>query len=259
MKLPLLVPMVLVLCLCAGHPPTAGAAPTEVFDDFAGSAGSPPDPRFWVHDPGVAASGDPTYTESPDNVRLDGAGHLVVEALRSGDRHTSGRLITRGKVDMKYGTISARIKMPSGQGIWPAFWLLGSDYASVGWPECGEVDIMELVNSGTTYHVTLHGPQGDSDYSRGAGVSRTGPIADLTGDFHVYWMRWRPGEITIGVDDSSLAVFTPLSLPPGATWVFDKPMYAVLNVAVGGDWPGPPAAATRFPATMLVDWFRYTP
>ena len=118
---------------------------------------------------------------------------------------------------------------------------------------------MELVNSGTTYYATLHGPQGESDYSNGEGVRTSGPIADLTNDFHVYWMDWQHDSITIGVDDTTLGAFTPASLPPGGRWVFNHPMYAVLNVAVGGDWPGPPTDATPFPATMVVDWFRYTP
>lgn len=254
-----MMPILFILCLCSGQEPSAGAAPAEVFDDFVGPAGSPPDQRFWDYDPGAATSGEQIYTTSADNVGLDGDGHLVIRALRSDDRYTSGRLITRGKVDMLYGRVSARIKMPSGQGIWPAFWLLGSNYATVGWPECGEVDIMELVNSGANYHVTLHGPQNGSDYERGAGVGRSGPIADLTTDFHIYWMSWQPDAITIGVDDTTLGAFTPTSLPPGARWVFDQPMFAVLNVAVGGGWPGPPTEATVFPAVMVVDWFRYTP
>ena len=107
--------------------------------------------------------------------------------------------------------------------------------------------------------MTLHGPQGKSDYMNGSGVRASGPIADLTNDFHVYWMNWQPDSIGIGVDDITLGVFTPASLPDGARWVFNHPMYTVLNVAVGGDWPGPPNNSTPFPATMLVDWFRYTP
>jgi beta-glucanase (GH16 family) len=246
--------------------PGPAAPPTEagyaMYDDFDGPAGAPPNPRYWGYDlgsPGAANNERQVYTNSPDNVRLDGQGHLVIEAQKTQNGYTSGRIVTRGRVDMMYGTLAARIKFPAGQGIWPAFWTLGSNMASAGWPESGEIDIMELVNSGSTYHVTLHGPQGNSDYLGGDGVGTSGPIADLTNDFHEYWLHWQPDNITIGVDGTTLATFTPSSLPPGARWVFNHPMYAVLNVAVGGDWPGPPDASTPFPATMLVDWVRYTP
>jgi len=136
---------------------------------------------------------------------------------------------------------------------------LGSNMETVGWPLCGEIDIMELVNSATTYHVTLHGPQGSSDYLGGDGVGTEGPIADLATDFHTYWVNRQLDKVTMGVDGTTLGEFTPSSLPPGADWVFNQPMYALLNVAVGGDWAGPPDESTPFPATMLVDWFRYTP
>lgn len=250
---------VLLLCSSAGH---ASASAAAVFENFDGPAGAGPDTSIWDYDPGdPSPTGHQlqTYTDSAKNIRLDGEGHLAIQAVRAGGRFTSGRLVTRGKVEMLYGRISARIKMPAGQGIWPAFWMLGSDYGSAGWPECGEIDLMELLNVGTRYHATLHGPQGDSDYLKGRGVGTSGPIDDLTRDFHVYWTDWQPDSITIGVDDTTLGVFTPASLPDGARWVFDHPMYAVLNVAVGGDWAGPPDDSTPFPATMLVDWFRYAP
>jgi len=259
MRLSWILALILVLCSCSA---TSGATSGATFDDFVGPAGSPPNRDLWDYDLGDPHSGNhesQTYTSSPDNVRLDGEGHLLIQALKTGNGYTSGRLVTRGKVDMLYGKVSARIKMPSGQGIWPAFWMLGSDYANVGWPECGEIDLMELINSGTTYYVTLHGPQGKSDYSNHEGVRATGSIADLTNDFHVYWLDWQPDSITIGVDDTVLAVFGPASLPAGGRWVFNHPMYSALNVAVGGDGPGPPTDATPSPVTMVVDWFRYTP
>lgn len=244
-----------VILLCVVGNATADTA--VIFDKFNGPKGAPPNSDIWVYDPGGPADHQlQTYTESTDNIRLDGKGHMVIQAQKAGDQYTSGRLVTRANV--LYGTISARIKMPSGQGIWPAFWLLGSDYPAVGWPQCGEIDIMELVNVGTAYYVTLHGPQGDSDYQP-AGVGNSGSMGDLSADFHEYWLKWRPESITIGVDGTTLGSFTPASLPAGAQWVFDHPMYVVLNVAVGGDWPGPPNDSTPFPAIMLVDWFRYTP
>ena len=235
------------------------------FDNFLGPAGSPPNNALWDYDIGpYQGDGLQTYTNWPDSIRLDGLGHLVIQALKTASGYTSARLVTRGKLTMLYGRLTARIKFPSGQGIWPAFWMLGSNMDEVGWPRCGEIDLMELVDNGRTYHVTLHGPQGDSDYFGGTKVSgqvvgTSGPIADLTNDFHNYWLNWQPNSITIGVDETTLGAFAPSSLPPGAQWVFNRPMYALLNIAVGGSWPGPPDASTPFPATMLVDWFRYTP
>lgn len=239
---------------------TAHSAPNPsgpILDDFSGPAGAAPNPNLWVAEVGASSekgweSGSlQTYTNSSDNVRLDGQGHLIIEARRSGDAYTSGRLVTRGKADFGYGTITARIKFPSGQGIWPAFWMLGSDIESVGWPQCGEVDVMELVNTGKTYYVSLHGP--------GADVVKTNAIPDLTDDFHTYWVTRTPDSVTIGVDEGTLWSFSPSSLPPGAPWVFNGPMHVLLNLAVGGDWPGPPDDSTRFPKTMLVDWFRFDP
>ena len=263
--------LAIALPLCASSPAQAQpgapvqAAQAAVFDDFDGRAGSLPNPALWNYDIGPHQdAGLQVYTESPDNVRLDGVGHLVIQARRTSAGYTSARAITRGKLNMHYGKVAARIKFPSGQGIWPAFWMLGSNYPEVGWPRSGEIDIMEIVNTGTTYHITLHGPQGDTDYfggaeSSGQVVGTSGPIADLSADFHTYWLDWQPYVITIGVDDATLGMFTPESLPTGAEWVFDRPMFALLNIAVGGPWPGPPDASTQFPATMLVDWFRYTP
>ena len=242
-----------------------------VIDNFNGPAGSRPNPALWSSAVGWDA-GLQTYTDSPDNVRLDGQGHLIIQALNTPDVHTSGRVVTQGNLDMLYGAMTARIKFPSGQGIWPAFWQLGSTYnqatnnaqGPTGWPGCGEIDVMELVNNGKTYYVTLHGPQGNTAYYGGVNgtgqvVGTSGPIADLTGDFHDYWVMREPDIIVVGVDDTMLATFTPASLPAGGTWVFNKPFFAVFNIAVGGRWPGPPDNTTPWPATMLVDSFSYTP
>ena len=258
----------LVLIVAFGVPGVVGTStadttvvpastPGPTFDDFMGPAGATPDPRYWSFDIGSSAAKGwergslETYTDTPDNVRLDGKGNLLIEALKSDEGYTSGRLTTRGKIDMQYGTVTARIKFPSGQGIWPAFWMLGSNEAVVGWPQCGEIDLMELINVGTRYHVNLHGP--------GADIESSGPIADLTGDFHDYWMERHQDSITIGVEGTTLGAFTPASLPPDSHWVFNEPMYALVNVAVGGDWPGPPDEMTHFPATMIVDSFRFDP
>ena len=263
LRIPLAVALVCAATPLAGSGPFVGRAMATpvasgpVSDDFQGPAGSPPDARYWTADVGPSSvhgwerGSLQTYTDSPDNVRLDGYGNLVIEARKSGDGYTSGRLVTRDKLAFPYGTIAARIKLPAGQGIWPAFWTLGTDIDAVGWPACGEIDIMELINTGTTYNVALHGP--------GADVERKGQIADLSADFHNYWMTRRQDSVTVGVDDTALAAFTPAALPEGARWVFTEPVFVLLNVAVGGDWPGPPDQSTRFPAAMIVDWFSFTP
>ena len=160
---------------------------------------------------------------------------------------------------MTYGTMSASIQLPAGQGIWPAFWMVGTNIGTVGWPQCGEIDLIEIYSIPTHYRITLHGPSTQAPAS-GYQVQFNGAIADLSQGFHNYWVTREQGRITAGIDSATLASFTPASMPPGGQWVFDnQPMYGLLNVAVGGDPVGPPNASTPFPAAMLVDWFRYTP
>lgn len=250
--------MIVTAQCCFSAPAVASpVAGSMVLDDFSGPAGAPPNPDLWTIDVGSSAEHGweqgslETYTDKPDNVRLDGEGHLILEARRSGGGYTSGRIVTRDKMAFGLGTITARIKMPAGQGIWPAFWMLGSDIDTVGWPECGEIDIMEIVNDATTYNVSLHAPN--------AKIGQSGPIPDLSADFHTYWMTRRTDSIVVGVDEGTLATFSPESLPPDAPWVFNGPMFVLLNVAVGGDWPGPPNESTVLPQAMTVDWVRFDP
>ncbi|MCV7099759.1 glycoside hydrolase family 16 protein [Mycobacterium palustre] len=249
--------VVLALGLCSGRPALAS---TAVFDDFTGPAGTPPNPDLWGYDVGSGWGNNElqTYTNSTSNVYLDGQGHLVIAALRSGNNYTSGRLVTRGKLAMNYGTVSASIKLPAGQGIHPAFWLLGTNIGTAGWPECGEIDIAETFGDASHYYITVIGPSTQEPKGQ---VQFDGPIADLSQGFHTYWVNREQGRITAGIDSATLATFTPASMPPGMRWVFDRqPMYALFNVAIGGDEiVGPPDASTPFPAAMLVKWFRYTP
>ena len=236
-------------------------ADAPIFDDFNGPDGAPPDPALWGYDLFVGQNGElQTYTDAPENVRLDGQGNLVIDLLQTPFGYTSGRVVTRGKADFLYGTVSARIQMPAGRGLLPAFWLLGSDYDTVRWPMCGEIDIMELPNVGTAYHSTIIGPTDPYVPGTKWQTAASGPIAPpLSDGFHEYWVRRSENEIVFGIDDVQTAVFTPQTVPPGGQWVFNKPMYALLNIAVGNVWTGPPDDTTQFPATMLVDWFRYTP
>jgi beta-glucanase (GH16 family) len=255
-----------MLCCNLSPPATASATPGAVSDEFDGAANTPPDPSLWGYDTGGGWSELQTYTSSTDNVYQDGSGHLVIKATQNPDGgYTSGRIKTQNKLTIGYGRVEASIQMPPGPGILPAFWLLGSDYPSIGHPQCGEIDIIEYVQS--AFHFTLHGPQqGEADYRpRGAG-EHTGvsdsqaPAFDPSAGFHTYWVERSPNLVTIGVDGTTTAVFTPNTLPAGATWVFnDKPMFAIINFAVGGDWAGTPPAHTPFPQQMVIDWFRYTP
>jgi beta-glucanase (GH16 family) len=248
--------VVLALGLFSGQ----AAATPSVFDDFDGPAGSPPNPNLWDYDVWGPGPGKElqTYTNSTNNVYLDGQGHLVIAALKSGNNYTSGRLVTRGKLAMTYGTMSASIKLPAGQGIHPAFWMLGTNMDTVGWPQCGEIDVAEIFGDPTHYTLTVIGPSTQEPLGH---VQFNGGIADLSQGFHTYWVTREQGRITEGVDSATLATFTPASMPPGMQWVFDnQPMYGLLNVAVGGaDLIGPSDASTPFPAAMVVDWFRYTP
>ena len=250
-------PAALVASTAAATAPSTGS----FFANFIGPAGSPPNPQIWGYDLGGGGWGNneqEVYTNSPNNVRLDGNGDLVIQAQSTPTGYTSARLVTRGKADVEYGTLMARIKFPSGQGIWPAFWMLGSNINSVGWPAAGEIDMMELPDVGTTYNTALHGPWANGQPGDWT-ASNSGPAGtDLSKGFHNYWVTREPGLIMIGVDGYVRGVYTKSSLPAGAQWVFDAPSYVILNVAVGGNWPGPPNNSTPFPATMLVNWVSYT-
>ena len=228
-------------------------------DDFDGPAGSAPNPTYWDYDLGGGGWGNreqQIYTRKTANVRLDGRGHLVIEAHRSGKGYTSARLVTRHKVDITHGLIEARVKLPQGQGIHPAVWLLGSNIESVGYPACGEIDIMELVSSGTVYHNAIHGPMAANAETKWKQSADGDAPGDLARDYHVYQVLREPNVIKIAIDGNLVGSYSRATMPAGADWVFDAPMYLILNIAVGGEWPGPVNAATPFPATMLVDWIR---
>jgi beta-glucanase (GH16 family) len=239
---------------------STGPTGTLVFDDeFNGTAGSLPDPTKWQLTPGPsgAQNGElECYTNSPSNVALDGQGHLAITArVGSGScPYTSGRLQTAGLFQTEYGTLEASIQVPAGQGLWPAFWALGSDYPSVGWPQCGEIDVMEnLGQDPFTVYGSIHGPDGTGSY--GYTTPYRSPVS-LASGFHTYAVTWSPTSISYSVDGVTYATYTPSTLKSGQQWVFDQPFYLLLNLAVGGSWPGSPSSSTPFPATMLLDWVR---
>ena len=254
------------LAACAGH--TASRS-LVWHDDFDGPAGASFDPAKWVADTGGQGFGNQErqfYTTRPDNVALDGDGHLVITARAASPsstdecwygrcRFTSTRLKTKGLFAQAYGRFEARIRIPRGQGLWPAFWMLGADIDSIGWPRCGEIDIMENIGREPAIaHGTLHGP----GYSGAGGIGRadTLSVGAFADDFHIFSVAWRPNDIRWYVDGRQYHRMTSADLPPGAKWVFDHPFFLLLNVAVGGGWPGDPDASTTFPQQMLIDYVR---
>jgi beta-glucanase (GH16 family) len=229
-------------------------------DEFDGPANTLPDADKWTYDLGHNGWGNhelENYTKSLDNVHLDGQGHLIIRALRdAAGNYTSARLKTLGKFSTAYGKIEARIKLPSGQGMWPAFWALGADIKKVGWPKCGEIDIMENIGKEPgIQHGSLHGP-GYSDGNSLSGAYTLPAGEKLSDDFHVYGIVWTAGSIEFEFDGKRYFTATTASLAAGKQWMFNKPFFLILNVAVGGDWPGSPDSSTVFPQQMTVDYVR---
>lgn len=224
-------------------------------EEFVGTRGSAPGSLWTVKTGRGWTIGTETY--STKNATLDGQGRLVIQATQSRGTYTSGWVESKNTLSLGYGTTTARIKVPKGQGLWPAFWLKGADEDTTAWPNSGEIDVLELPSTSTTIYSTLHGPISGSTTTQQAQIVSTVP--DLSTDFHNYWVRHLPNEITFGVDGQTLGTLTPDSLPPGAEWVYNRPMHVILNLAVGGPWAGAPDSSTRFPAAMVVDWVRWDP
>jgi beta-glucanase (GH16 family) len=235
-------------------------------DEFNGPDGSLPDPAKWkiiVSGEGFGNNELEYYTDRPANLRLEN-GQLVISALKEDftgadgvSRHyTSARLETRGLFEQQYGRIEARIRIPDGgPGIWPAFWMMGADFDSVGWPNCGEVDIMENIGSEpSAVHGSLHGPgySGDAPLTSIYNLPGGERVAD---SFHLFAAEWEPGQIRFYIDGTLYKTWSAASIP-GKRWVFDHPFYLLLDLAVGGNWPGSPDNHTVFPDRMLVDYVR---
>ena len=250
----------------AAAPPTPTGWTPVMIDDFNGPAGTLPDPARWGYDLGGGGFGNgelQNYTNRASNVSTDGQGNLVITARKENFgncwygacTHTSGRILTKGKFTQKYGRVEARLKVPAGQGLWPAFWMLGDDIDAVGWPNTGEIDITEVLGHETnkTYG-TLHGP----GYSGGASIGQPYVLPagqDFSTGFHTFTIDWAPDTIKWYVDGVLFSTKTPADLR-GNRWVFDHPFFIIVNLAVGGNWPGSPDDATRFPAEYVIDYVR---
>ncbi|MDE3196403.1 MAG: glycoside hydrolase family 16 protein [Acidobacteriota bacterium] len=263
MKQPMRPAMVWMVLLASASPlPAAHRWKLVWSDEFAGKEQSRPDPSRWTYDLGAGGWGNQEqerYTDSLSNAHLDGKGRLVISAQRlSAPEITSARLKTKGKFEIAYGRIEGRIRLPSGHGVWPAFWMLGSDVDEprIGWPACGEIDIVELIGREPgRVHGTVHGP----GYSGANGI---GGYYDLpkgrqfSDGFHVFAVEWSADAVQFFVDGVRYHVVTRSSLPANTRWVFDHPFFLILNLAVGGLWPGPPDVTTQFPREMVIDYIR---
>jgi len=259
--------LVWYLWLC----PTARASNPAVWslvwsDEFDGPSGSAVDSAKWSFDIGGGGWGNnelESYTNRTANAELQG-GSLVIRALKETytgpdnitRNYTSARLLTRNKFTQSYGRFEARLKIPYGQGLWPAFWMLGADLDTAGWPTCGEIDIMENIGSEPSIvHGTLHGP----GYSGANGVTASDALPTpqrFSDDYHTFAVEWEPNVIRFYVDGLLYKTRTPADLPAGKAWVFNHPFFLILNVAVGGGFPGNPDATTVFPQLMKVDYVR---
>jgi beta-glucanase (GH16 family) len=234
-------------------------------DEFNGPDGWAPDPAKWIVESGGKGWGNGElqyYTPRRENVRQE-KGNLVIEAIKgrftgpdgTEREYTSGRLKTEGRFSQRYGRFEARVQIPSGKGMWPAFWMLGDDFSTVGWPACGEIDNMENVgDQPATIHGSMHGP----GYSGTSALTATFSLASgrFNDGFHVFAIEWEPQVVRFFVDDRLYATRTPADLPAGKRWVYDHAFFILLSLAVGGKFPGSPDDSTVFPQRMLVDHVR---
>lgn len=236
-------------------------------DEFNGPAGARPNSTKWSFDVGGNGWGNNElqyYTAKPSNASLNGQGDLVIaaraEQYMGSDgvqrSYTSARLQTLNKFQFTYGLMEARIQVPAGTGLAPAFWSLGNDAYNEedSWPNCGEIDAMEVLGSEpNVLNGTLHGPWPSAPNGIGGEVESAAP---LSAGFHTYGVLWEPDRISFLLDGSVYKTVERTDLPPGSAWPFQHPNFLLLNLAVGGEWPGSPNASTQFPARMVVDWVR---
>lgn len=261
----------LALAACAAQPapaPTATPkpAPTPITpppnmklvwaDEFDGTT---IDPKVWTYDLGGGGWGNGEmeyYTNRPENARVEN-GVLVIEARQEkmeNNYYTSARLKTQGLKTFQYGRVEARLKVPAGKGLWPAFWMLGESFNGSNWPDCGEIDIMEYIGKEPDLVLgTLHGP----GYSGALGISQWNRQKfNIADDYHTYAVEWTPDQINWFFDGVKYHTVNRVDVG-SRTWVGDRPYFVILNLAVGGQLPGLVGVDTVFPAQLLVDYVRY--
>jgi beta-glucanase (GH16 family) len=226
-------------------------------DEFDGET---VDASNWAFETGSGGWGNNElqyYTNRPENAMIEN-GSLVITAKEEslgGAKYTSARMVTRGKHSWKYGKIEARIKLPYGQGIWPAFWMLGTNFSSAGWPKCGEIDIIEMVGGGENRDDTVHGTahwdsNGHAEYGGSKALPDPSRFCD---DYHKFGIKWNKKQIVWYLDDVQYMI---IDITPAGLSEFRAPFFIIINLAVGGNWPGAPDKTTVFPQKMYVDWIR---
>jgi beta-glucanase (GH16 family) len=240
-------------------------------DEFNSPAGTPPNPANWSYEigdgainriPGWGNNELQYYTDSTENSATDGAGNLVITTKEADGslvcyygpcEYTSARLISQYKAEFAYGRLESRILVPQGAGLWPAFWSLGTDIGEVGWPQTGEIDFMEFVGRlPNEIFGTIHGP----GYSGGNSFGNVYDFGEpVFNDFHTFAVEWEPDLIKWYVDDNLYHTATPADVAPNQ-WVFNDPVFLLLNVAVGGNFGGPVGVDTTFPQEMVIDYVR---
>ena len=242
-------------------------------DEFTNttSSNTAPNSAVWTYETGAGGWGNneletycaygstatPCSTSTPNSyVGTDGYLHIVAQQPSNGV-YTSARMKTQGLFSFNYGRIEARMKLPEGQGLWPAFWLLGANYPSVNWPACGELDVMEHIDGNNPQNEGYDWVQGSVHGTNLNGGTQYHPSGFSATSWHTYGMIWSKGQIQYYIDSPSniYATFTPNTQT--GTWPFDSgPEFVIMNLAVGGDWPGSPNSTTVFPSAMLIDYVR---
>lgn len=244
-KTPLLLIMFLALASCTGEKSDV------VWSDEFNYTGLP-DSTKWGYEVGYIRNRELQYytLKRPENAVVQNGNLMLIGRKEpwEGFEYTSASINTEGKYSFQYGLVEARMKLPVGQGKWPAFWMMGINRREVGWPRCGEIDVMEHINNTLILHGTAH-------WHNEKHVSSGGTIPCDVRDYHVYAVSWTPDSLVWFVDGQryyGLCIKDSVN----STHEFHKPFYMLLNLAIGGNWPGNPDSTTVFPDTVFVDWVR---
>ena len=245
-----------VFAACSSAPPVAPGERLVFQDEF--DVDGAPDPRRWGHEDGRIRNGElQHYTRSLRNARVEG-GCLVIEAHREdheGATFTAASVITKGKAAFRHARVEVRARLPRGRGVWPAIWMLGVDMDTVGWPKCGEIDVMEFVGFDPhAVHANVHSDTYNHMHGNGRGVRI--PLGNASDEFHVYGVQWDTDRMVFTLDGRT--TFTVHNDGTGVgSWPFDQPFYLLMNFAVGGSWGGQQGVDdTVFPQRMAIDWVR---
>lgn len=250
-----------ILFIAITHFTLAACAPADGYklvwaDEF--DVDGAPNPQNWSYElmhKGQVNNEEQEYVNSLENAWVED-GLLHVKAIKEGERITSARMITRGKQHWLYGRVEASIKLPKGKGVWPAFWMMPEESAYGGWPNSGEIDIMEFVGyMPDVVHGTVH--TGKYNHMIGTQRGTNTPLLTCSDDFHTYSLEWTPERIDIAVDGNVYFSFENDGTGDTGTWPFNRPFYIILNVAFGGGWGGAEGVDySVLPCDMQVDWVR---